>query len=68
MNCLKCGHPLNTELKCWGCGTQHELTEKYRTGEIYPYEFGYGTITEHGDATTIAYPNVLPACPQKEYI
>ena len=25
MNCKKCGHPLDTGLKCWYCGAQYEL-------------------------------------------
>lgn len=37
MNCLKCGHLLDTGFKCWGCGTQYQLVERTGTAEFINY-------------------------------
>ena len=37
MNCLKCGHPLDTGLKCWNCGTQYHLVEDTSTADFINY-------------------------------
>ena len=37
MNCLKCGHPLDTGLKCWKCGTQYNLIEDTSTVDFINY-------------------------------
>jgi len=37
MNCLKCGCPLDTGLKCWNCGTQYHLVEDTSTADFINY-------------------------------
>ena len=38
MVCLKCCQPLDSGLKCWGCGIQYQLVEKANSAEFINYQ------------------------------
>ena len=51
MNCTKCGHPLDSGLKCWGCGLPYSFEQN--TTKVMFTDFKFGTFPQ---------PEVCPHC------
>ena len=51
MNCLRCGHSLDTGLKCWGCGIQYRLVEESSTANTW-----YNSRSDNWPETILYYP------------